>query len=421
MDTTPPRKTIAPNLPPDCPKNCPSGEFRHDGRSYRLSWENGEWRLRVRRKGENISFRTGCHRLPEAKTAAREYLTRRSQTPMHSKKGGGTLAALTAIYTATPKRTKATVAADNISRLRSICRFTVGRDTDAVTCLEISPDFWQQYQRKALAGAGHDFDLTTRRRENIRINAGVRAARCLFLPALLPHYRAAGLDVRPDAGSAVMLPEPYLPPSDVDDAAITAAWRELPRGALWATVGLARFAGLRREEIAAARPEWLDASGSAVSVVMRDRPEERWWTKTGRPYRAQVIDAELAEWLQARPDGWLVSDPPDGSDRSRWFEREPQRWLRQWIPTGKPLHRLRGLYADAVAALTSDAVAARLAGLKAASQALGHTTTATTEKHYTTPDGLKSSSAHPAPPLPAAPSLPQSTGAPAGTGNGESR
>jgi integrase len=389
MDVSPDQKPIAPPTPPGCPKVRPNSEFRHDGRNYRLSWEDGEWRLRVRRKGESISFRTGCHRLPEAKAAARQYLERRSQTPMHSKKGGGTLAALTAIYSATPKRTKATVAKDNVSRLRSICRLTVGRDIDAVTCLEIGPDFWQQYQRKALAAAGHDFDLTTRHRENIRINAAVRAARCLFLPALLPHYRASGLDVRPDAGNAVMLPEPYVPPSDVDDGAIIEAWRELPRGALWATVGLARFAGLRREEIAAARPGWLDASGPAASVVMRDRPEEKWWTKTGKPYRAQVIDAELAEWLLARPDGWLVPDPPDGSDRSRWFEREPQRWLRQWIPSGKPLHRLRGLYADAVAALTSDAVAARLAGLRAAADALGHTTTATTERHYVTPEGCK--------------------------------
>jgi hypothetical protein len=31
-------------------------------------------------------------------------------------------------------------------------------------------------------------------------NAAVRAARCLFLPALLRAYRAAALDVRADAG-----------------------------------------------------------------------------------------------------------------------------------------------------------------------------------------------------------------------------
>lgn len=51
----------------------------------------------------------------------------------------------------------------------------------------------------------------------------------------------------------------------------------------------------------------------------------------------------------------------------------------------KPLHRLRGLYADEVARLTQDAVAARLAGVKAAASALGHTNTATTERSYLSP------------------------------------
>jgi integrase len=34
--------------------------------------------------------------------------------------------------------------------------------------------------------------------------------------------------------------------------------------------------------------------------------------------------------------------------------------------------------------LTADAVTARLAGVKAAQEALGHTTSATTERHYLT-------------------------------------
>lgn len=393
MKATSSRKPIGPRLAPDCPQIGPkidptpaSVEFRHDGRAYKLTWDRGQWRLRVRRGTESISFRTGCARIPDAKTAAKEYLDRRADSPIHSRKGGGMLAALASIYLTTPKRTKANVAQDNISRLRSICRLATGKDIEAVTCREVCPEFWQEYQRAALAEAGHKFDLVTRRRENIRINAAVRAARCLFLSQLLPHYRAAGLDVRPDAGDAVMLPEPYLPPSDVDDAAIVAAWQALPRTQLWATIGLARFAGLRREEIAAARAGWLEVRGDSVVIVMRDRPEEEWWTKTGKPYKAQIIDAELAEWVRARGDGWLVPDPPDGSDRSRWFEREPQRWLRQWIPTGKPLHRLRGLYADHVATLAADAVAARLAGIRAAQEALGHTSSATTERHYLSGD-----------------------------------
>ena len=46
---------------------------------------------------------------------------------------------------------------------------------------------------------------------------------------------------------------------------------------------------------------------------------------------------------------------------------------------------MRGLYADHVKRETEVAMAARLGAIKAASEALGHTTTATTEKHYLTP------------------------------------
>ena len=77
---------------------------------------------------------------------------------------------------------------------------------------------------------------------------------------------------------------------------------------------------------------------------------------------------------------------PGTVERSRWFEREPQKWLHaHGVGALKPLHRLRGLYADNVATLTRDAIAARLAGVRAAQEALGHTSSATTEAHYLTP------------------------------------
>jgi hypothetical protein len=49
------------------------------------------------------------------------------------------------------------------------------------------------------------------------------------------------------------------------------------------------------------------------------------------------------------------------------------------------LHRLRGLYADQIKRETESAILARQAGIAAASAALGHTTTDTTERHYLTP------------------------------------
>jgi hypothetical protein len=364
--------------------------IQFDGREWPMYYEPTGWRLRSKAKGRLADFRTGTKNLKEATRRAREYLDRRANDPRHSRKGGGTLEALADVYIETPKRTKGNVAENNVSRLRGICR-VIGRELGTVTCREVGPEFWQLYQRQALERAGRRFDLVTRYRENIAINAAVRAARCLFLRALLPAYRAAGLDLRPDAGEAVMLPVPYLPPSAIDDAAVVEGWSALEvTDRLWLVIGLARFAGLRREEIKAFRGSWIEDQVGVVSIALRDRPEESWWTKTGRPYRAQVIEPRLAEWLRTaaqKPDALVVPDPPDGSDRRHWFAHEPQRWLRDvaGVRAGKPLHRLRGLYADHVAQLTADAVAARLAGIEAARANLGHTTSAVTEAHYLTP------------------------------------
>lgn len=311
-------------------------------------------------------------------------------------KGGGTLEALAAVYLETPKRTKMNVAEDNISRLRSICRLALGRELSEVTCREVGPDLWQGYHRAAHERAGLKFDLATRYRENIRINAAVRAARCLFLPQFIRAYRASKLDVRADASQAVTLPEPYVPPVVVDDATLCAAWAalEVSDFRMWLVVGLARFAGLRREEIAHASAGWIEIHKGVVHIELRDRPEEQWWTKTGKPYRAQVISPKLSAHLSAirdlgSPQNMIVPDPPN-DDRARWFQRVPQAWLRkQGVNGTKPLHRLRGLYADEIAILTADAVTARLAAIRAAQEALGHTTSKTTEDHYLSRESLR--------------------------------
>lgn len=371
------------------PQNCPkSHHLIHEGRKYSLHYEANGWRLRSRSTRWPADFRTGTSNLKMAEKAARDWLVKRGADPVHSRKGGGTLEGLAAVYLATPKRTKTKPAEGNVSRLRTICRVALGKELESVTCREVGPELWRAYQKAALEVKGHAFDLVTRRPENAAINAAIRCARCLFLKAMLPHYRAAGLDVRPDAGDAVILPMPYMPPKTLDDGALVTAWERL-RGEdvrLWLAVGLARFAGLRRAEIAACRGGWIEETDGALSIALRDRPEEQWWTKTGRPYRALVINPVLAEHLREcakSPDSFVVPGPPEIADRAHWFAHAPQEWLRrQGVPGLKPLHRLRGAYADAVASLTADAVTARLAGVKAAQEALGHTSSAVTEKHY---------------------------------------
>ena len=134
----------------------------------------------------------------------------------------------------------------------------------------------------------------------------------------------------------------------------------------------------------------MEQKGGVVSLYLRDRPEEQWWTKTGKPYRAAIIHPDLAEYLKEcakSPESFLVPGPPSEDERHIWFGHAPQQWLKaHGVSAAKPLHRLRGAYADAVATITADAVTARLAGVKAAQENLGHTTSATTEKHYLSQD-----------------------------------
>ena len=66
-----------------------------------------------------------------------------------------------------------------------------------------------------------------------------------------------------------------------------------------------------------------------------------------------------------------------------WWATAPQDWVRPHVGGARlPLHRLRGLYADHVLRETEEAILARQAALKAASLALGHTSTKTTADHY---------------------------------------
>ena len=134
-----------------------------------------------------------------------------------------------------------------------------------------------------------------------------------------------GLGVNADAARSTLLPEPWLPPPAVDEAALLSAWRELQSGSpLWLALGLARFAGLRRDEISAMQRGWIVQRGSTVLVELRDRPEDGWWTKTGKPYLAPVIDGDLAAALIAAPPGAIIQTPPDIT-RDVWFLRTPQR------------------------------------------------------------------------------------------------
>jgi hypothetical protein len=338
---------------------------------------SGTWRLRSRSRHYAIDFGLGTSDINAAKRIARDHLEGRSK--LIPRKGGETLEDVARIYLDMPKRCGERAATDNVQRLRSIVRLAWGRELSQVRLVDLSPKLWRDFMAVKLGGV---LDLATRRPGNAAINAAVRSAASIFIPRLRPAYAEHDITIPEEAIVIQWLPVMHLPPSTADDTALVEWWASMPQGSPeWFAVGLARFAGLRSAEIAAARSGWV----SIDTIELRDRPEEGFLTKTGKPYRALILRPELAEAIRALPEGSPIVQPATAK-RSEWFERDLPRLVRPFCPTAKkPLHRLRGLYADDVARLTQDAVAARLAGIREASAALGHTTTATTINHYLTP------------------------------------
>lgn len=343
----------------------------HDGRKYPLVLSRGLWRIRSRSRTHPLDVSLGIADLRVAKREALKILDGRAK----ARPSAVTLEDLVSIYLATPKRTTDYAARVNVSRLRALVRVAKHAELAEVSISELGPDLWTGYQIERQGGR---LDLTTRNPENVKINAAVRQARAIIAEKLHAAYRAAGVRLPTDALAVTWLPEPkrILKPS-CDDPRMIEAWRDLPPGPLRLAIGLARFAGLRRAEIEAMRTSWLLTEGQGTSIELCDRPDEGFYSKTGEAYAAPILDADFAAELQALPEGRVIDMPP------RWFKRTPQAWAKQWTGTAKkPLHRLRGLYADDLAAITRNAVLARLEGVKAAASALGHTNDATTRNHY---------------------------------------
>lgn len=357
-------------------------------RSYRLTPFRGGWRLRSRVRGNEIDW----HFPPCTPDKAREAALARfaGAAPAKTTRGIPSLEDVAEVYLAMPKRAGERSAYNNVTRLRAVVRLALGKELGRVLVTSVGPKLWNAFYA---AKQGGKLDLATRRPENVAHNSAVRCASSLFIPRLRPLYAEQGIEIPADATLIQWLPEmkTVKPPAKGDD--LLKAWR-LHRGTpLYYAVGLARFAGLRQQEAAACRRGWIVRDGNAVYVELRDRPEEGFATKTGEIYQALVINDEFAADLLALAPGFIVQVPEYSTagaiakniktSRGHWFHTYPQQFLKPFTGRAqKPFHRLRGLYADDVKKLTQDAVAAHLAGVKAASEALGHTSTATTKHSY---------------------------------------
>ena len=346
------------------------------GQKVRLQMERGVWRARSRNKRLTCDIVTGTASLVEAKRIVKKALDERPVAKVGDTKS---LQFLADTYLAAPKRSSDSIAKRNVCRLKSVVRDAAGTTLDGFKISDL-PDLWPAYvaRRQTLPRP----DYATRRDINRGINSAMRQAACLLTRALEPVYARAGIILPPHAGRLLLAAEIPKTPAPANDTGLLAAWEALRETnvELWLTVGLARFAGLRQAEIYAFRGKWAVTRGTGAYIELRDRPEDQYQHKTGKPYRALILHAGLAQYLLAMDEE--VSVVP-ALNAFKWIQRAPQAWLKPYTGAAKaPLHRLRGLYADQIKRETEQAILARAAGIKAASEALGHTTTGTTVDHY---------------------------------------
>lgn len=354
------------------------------GRKYALMPYLNGFRIRSRARGDEIDWKFTHMSADKAGREALKKFEERAEG-VRPKRGTPTLEDLIAAYKEIPKRAGQAAEKQNIYCLRSVVRTALGKTLDKAFPQQIGPDLWAEFQKARLDGR---LDYSTRRPGNAAINSTVRCAKSIFIPQLIADYAKKGIEIPANATVIKWLPEMALPKPKALGAALLAKWLSLPTGdPMRDAIGLGRFAGLRREEASACRRDWIVEDRGAVYVEMRDRPDQGFLTKTGEMYRALVVNDEFATELLAKPAGHIVTMPKRIRSRDEWFERKPQAWLKPFVGGAKkPFHRLRSLYADEVAEFTEEAVAARQAGIKAASKNLGHTNTATTKKSYLSGD-----------------------------------
>jgi hypothetical protein len=366
--------TIARRLPTDCPQ-----DLLFEGVSIPFFFEAGKgWRLRKRSIHLSVDYSTGILARAPARKAALKWLEEQREGKV--KLSTTNLESLVQFYLTMPRRASNSTAHNNITHLRAICRMALGRELKSIHVHEVRPSLWQEFQRKKCGGV---LDLSTRRRNHVSINTAVRSAASIFKATLRPAFRRAGFHVPDDATEIEWLQELKRPPVEFDETKLLEAWAALPRGPLWMALGLARFAGLRKEEINACCGGWLAERRGRWGIVVCDRPDEGFLCKTGEPRFSVILNAEVLKAMKkCKKDDYVVDLDP--SERDFWFRGTPQTWLRTYLgprsAVAMPLHRLRGLYVDAVKALAETRLQEE--AIKEASLAAGHTGTATTKAHY---------------------------------------
>ena len=199
----------------------------------------------------------------------------------------------------------------------------------------------------------------------VTLNSHVRNARSLFSRQSLKHYKGKPFEVPHETVEALFDVSPLKEPEKAIEIPTEAADKlahEQLTGEYRRAYLLARYAGLRAGEIAAARRDWLD--GDKLRVGGRE------FVTKSRKYRVITLPSQVTAEL-------LLSDDPVylvGPNRLVTVYRElPGMLAKMGFPSDKPLHSVRRYFGSILYSTQ---------GPRVARDMLGHFSLSTTEKHY---------------------------------------
>ncbi|MEM6911040.1 MAG: hypothetical protein AAF555_05600 [Verrucomicrobiota bacterium] len=365
-----------------CRYQLPTGKIS----PYYLDFRDPATRKRVVRKTDATDRRLALERAKAALRAAIE--GKWAALDATKCRQDATMADLYRIYLNSDlRRSKQSTAEDVVRTVRASLQ-ALGMDPQRTAATAIGAEYYKRLVRHySPTGA---IDLATRHPAHGGINTRLRKHAQLFARAVLTEYAEAGIVLHVEH----MHPPFYLPEQRgkqmADEHTLARFHADLEtlateRPELYKTIALARYAGLRRSEIDAARTDWLQRTSTGHTIIaISDRPAENYYHKTGHRYGPRILSDALVARLPTQPGQHLVT-PDTPYARKTWTEREPQRWLRQYFPpslTKMPLHYCRFLHAEDVREQERQWILANESADKAAQHALGHTTSRTTRDHY---------------------------------------
>jgi hypothetical protein len=351
--------------------------------------------MRCRTRHLKIQHSLGTTNIKLAKTRAKEYLDREGdkllKDPCPAGLNDPLLDRVAEIYATLSLGCNQVTAKHNVACLSLLVRTATGKELHQVRLSALAAA-WPAFVAKR-----QDTDQPDRpdhgkpnyNRKRVAHNgicSVMTQARSIFIKSLHPQYREAGI-IMPPLVDVVKFPSRRrTEPAPVDESRLLAAWPELRESdALkWRIVGLAWFGGLRKKEILACKGGWFIQKDGEVFVSLKDREDEGHEGKTGAIYKSPIRNPEFAAYLLTVP-----ADQPVVGLISQGCYRSAMIWLRQFTNARTPAHRLRGRHAQAIKEETQAEELARLKGIQAAADALGHgKNTQTTIDHYLEPENV---------------------------------